>query len=214
MSDASSTSTIPSAPENSSEGLAERSTAGDLHADKYNDPRAHFGWKAWASMFAIIIGGAVFALSSIYVRRTRLEETTRFWGPETITAIQLGDHVMLLPREGSDFDPVELTAFPGLGHLRRALLDERHYEWSTQSEAGVDDFCADIDDAQCVRLEFSDPSLQRFETAQVDIELNHGVVGPADQSRRVEVNERVRPALKHQIGLLMRVKQKRYDRRD
>ncbi|MCM2371469.1 hypothetical protein [Aporhodopirellula aestuarii] len=189
-------------------------TTGDPHADKYNDPRVHFGWKAWASMVAILIGGAIFAVSSIYVRRTRLEATTRFWGPTTITAIQLGDHVMLLPRKGSDFEPVELTAFPGLGHLRRALLDERHYQWSTETDGGVEAFCETKEDAQCVRLEFSDPSLQRFDTVRLDIELNHGVVGPADQSRRVKVNDRVQPALKHQIGLLMRVKQKRYDRRD
>jgi len=44
--------------------------------------------------------------------------------------------------------------------------------------------------------------------------LKRGIVGPADQPHRVAVNDRVRPALQHQIGLLMRVKQKRYDRRD
>lgn len=165
-------------------------------------------------MIAIMVGGAVFALSSIYVRRTRLEETTRFWGSETITAIQLGDHVMLLPQEGADFDAVELTAFPGLGHLRRALLDERHYQWSSEEQAGVTDYCGEVEDPLCVRLEFSDPTLKRFDTARVDIELNSGMVGPSDQSRRVKVNDRVQPALKHQIGLLMRVKQKRYDRRD
>lgn len=188
-------------------------TAADPHADKYNDPRAHFGARAWLGMVAILIGGAIFAGSSIYMRRTRLVETTKFWGEPTITAIQLGDHVMLLPREGSDFKPVELTAFPGLGHLRKALLDERHYQWSTKTDSGMDDFCQSNEDAKCVRLEFSDPTLKRFETARVDIELTHGVVGPADQSQRVMVIDRVRPALKHQIGLLMRVEQKSYDER-
>lgn len=165
-------------------------------------------------MLAILIGASVFALASIYARRTRLGETTRFWGPGTIQAIQLGDHVMLKPLQGSDFEPVELTAFPGLGHLRKALLDERHYQWSTENDRGVSQFCDETEDAKCVRLEFSDPSLNRFETVRIDLELTQGVVGPADQSRRVSVNDRVRPALEHQIGLLMRVKQKRYDRRD
>ncbi|MFG0288584.1 MAG: hypothetical protein ACF8CQ_10430 [Rhodopirellula sp. JB044] len=212
MSNASPTTAVSTEPDVSEKGAG--NVGDDRHADKYNDPRASFGWKAWATMIAIMVGGAVFALSSIYVRRTRLEETTRFWGSETITAIQLGDHVMLLPQEGADFDAVELTAFPGLGHLRRALLDERHYQWSSEEQAGVTDYCGEVEDPLCVRLEFSDPTLKRFDTARVDIELNSGMVGPSDQSRRVKVNDRVQPALKHQIGLLMRVKQKRYDRRD
>jgi len=186
----------------------------DRHADKYNDPRAKFGAKGWMALAAIAIGAMIFTYFSVAARRTRLVETTRFWGPETITAIQLGDHVMLLPQEGSDFEAVELTAFPGLGHLRKALLHEDHYEWSTEQSSSVGQFCANEQDTQCVRLEFSDPSLNRFETARIDIELNRGIVGPADQPQRVAVNDRVRPALQHQIGLLMRVKQKRYDRRE
>ncbi|TWT97344.1 hypothetical protein Pla100_24960 [Neorhodopirellula pilleata] len=187
---------------------------GALQAEKYNDPRAKFGAKGWMALLAIAIGASLFTYFSVAARRTRLVETTRFWGPETITAIQLGDHVMLLPKEGSDFEPVELTAFPGLGHLRKALLHEDHYEWSTEQASSVAELCANEDDTQCVRLEFSDPSLKRFETARIDIELKRGIVGPADQPHRVAVNDRVRPALQHQIGLLMRVKQKRYDRRD
>ncbi|TWU10900.1 hypothetical protein [Allorhodopirellula heiligendammensis] len=186
----------------------------DPHADKYNDPRAHFGRKGWAAVVAILIGASIFTAASIYARRTRLGETTRFWGAPTIEALQLGDHVMLLPLEGSDFEPVELTAFPGLGHLRKALLDERHYDWSTETSDGVSDFCEQASDVQCVRLEFSDPTLRRFPMAQIDLELNHGVVGPTDQSRRVSVNDRVRPALKYQIGLLTHIKQESYDHRD
>jgi len=188
-------------------------TPSDLHADKYNDPRVRFGRKAWLAVAAILIGSTVFTFGSIYARRTRLVETTRFWGDETILALQLGDHVMLKPLAGSDFEPVELTAFPGLGHLRKALLDERHYQWNTETENSVTEFCNDRDDVQSVRLEFSDPSLKRFDLASVDIELNHGIVGPSEQPQRVIVNERVRTALKHQIGLLMRVKQERYDER-
>lgn len=187
----------------------------DAHADKYNDPRVHFGAKAWAGVVAVLIGASLFAAASIYARRTRLGETTRFWGNPTIEALQLGDRVILLPLQGSDFEPVELTAFPGLGHLRKALLDERHYDWSTEKNLSVKDFCdqADDDEIQCVRLEFSDPTLKRFPVARIDLELIHGIVGPADQSRRVSVNDRVRPALEYQIGLLKHVTQKSYDNR-
>ena len=209
---------ITSMPANSADALPIENDASDrladLHADKYNDPRARFGAKGWMALIAIAIGASIFTYFSVSARRTRLVETTRFWGSDTITAIQLGDHVMLLPREGADFEPVELTAFPGLGHLRKALLHEDHYEWSTEQTSSVADLCATEEDTQCVRLEFSDPSLNRFETARIDLELKRGIVGPADQPHRVAVNDRVRPALQHQIGLLMRVKQKRYDRRD
>lgn len=188
--------------------------ANSEHADKYNDPRAKFGAKGWLAVGGIAVFASVFTFFSVGARRTRLGETTRFWGEETITAIQLGDHVMLLPRAGSDFEPVELTAFPGLGHLRKALLHEDHYEWATEQSASVEDLCAAEEETQCVRLEFSDPSLHRFEPARIDIELKRGIIGPVDEPTRVAVNDRVRPALQHQIGLLMRVKQKRYDQRD
>ncbi len=165
-------------------------------------------------MIVVLVGATLFTIASIYARRTRLGETTRFWGAPTIQALQLGDRVILRPGKGSDFEPVELTAFPGLGHLRKALLDERHYDWTTETDSGVEDFCEDVEDVQCVRLEFSDPTLKRFPMAKIDLELNHGVVGPADQARRVNVNDRVRPALKYQIGLLEKVKQESYDNRE
>lgn len=201
--------------DSSSENLVhdKKAVLGD-HSDKFNDPRAKFGAKGWMVVAGIAVFASVFTYFSVNARRTRLGETTRFWGQETITAIQLGDHVMLIAREGSDFEPVELTAFPGLGHLRKALLHEDHYEWTTEQSGSVQDLCSVEDDTQCVRLEFSDPSLNRFETARIDIELKRGIVGPVDKPTRVAVNDRVRPALQHQIGLLMRVKQKRYDRRD
>lgn len=164
-------------------------------------------------MVAVLIGATLFTLASIHARRTRLGETTRFWGAPTIQALQLGDHVMLRPLQGSDFEPVELTAFPGLGHLRKALLDERHYDWTTETDSGVDDFCENTDEVRCVRLEFSDPTLQRFPMAKIDLELIHGVVGPAGQSRRVSVTDRVRPALSYQLGLLEQVTQESYDNR-
>jgi len=183
------------------------------HSDKFNDPRAKFSGKSWAAVFGVFVFAILFASASIYLRRTRLEKTTEFWGEATITAVQLGDHVMLLPREGSDFKPVELTAFPGLGHLRKAILDERHYEWETEAPQSVSSLCEQFDERQCVRLEFSDPTFQRFGTAVIDIELRRGILGPADRPRSVRFNSRVRPALQHQIGLLMRVEQKRYDQR-
>lgn len=186
-----------------------------VHADKYNDPRVRVTWKLYFILLLIMIGAIAFALASVAARRTQLGETTAFWGAETIRAIQLGDHVMLYPVKGVDFEPVELTAFPGLGHLRRALLDERHYDWDTSGEQSIAARLASDTPREHVRLEFSDPTLKRFATAKIELELNTGMVGTsgAELAKSVQVKERVQTALKHQIGLLMKVHEQRYDNR-
>jgi len=63
----------------------------------------------------VLLFAAFFAVASIYARRTRLEKTREVFGDDTITALQLADQVHLLPGEGQDFEPVELTGTPGLG---------------------------------------------------------------------------------------------------
>jgi len=202
----------------------------DPHADKYNDPRVRFTWRSWLVLAAIGIGGVFFALLSVQARKTQLGRTTEFFGSETIQALQLGDKVMLAARGDQTFPPVELTAFPGLGHLRRALLDERHYDWETEQSLPISEMFTKVPDPveslqgmepadekpkpRFVQLSFSDPTLKRFPPALIDVDLATGFVGPSDQPKRVQVNERVRPALRHQIELLMTVKLKRYDDRD
>ncbi|MEM6980360.1 MAG: hypothetical protein AAF539_11905 [Planctomycetota bacterium] len=203
----------------------------DPHADKYNDPRVRVTWQGIATLVAIVIGGAIFALLSVQARRTRLTLSTKFWGSTTITAIQLGDEVTLIDRSTQPANEIELTAMPGLGHLRRALLDERHYEWQTNVNSGVGDLCDSNDDtsdliddsdanpasdaeASCVSLRFADPTLSRFPATTIDLHLDSGFVGPADGSRRVQMNERVRPALQHQLTLLLNFQQRRADDRN
>lgn len=186
----------------------------DPHADKFNDPRVQITWRSWALAGIVLVGACVFTFFSVQARRTSLVETTRFWGPTTIQAIQLGDRVVLQPLQGDRFEPIELTAFPGLGHLRKALLHEFHYEWDSESNASVASRCSEDENTQAVQLEFSDPTLNRFQPARIAIELNNGIVGPADKPRSVKLNDRVRPAMAHQISLLMKVKQQSYDERD
>lgn len=199
------------------------SPAVDPHADKYNDPRVVVTRNQVLALVAIVVIGAIVAVLSIAARRTKLEKTTAFWGQDVITAIQLGDHVELIPGPGSDFSQVELTAFPGLGHLRKALLEQSHYEWTTVEKDSVEalaNLSASEDDAGeakeqpiVVRLEFSDPHYKRVPPALIDVELVSGTLGPADGSQRVKVNDRVRPALRHQLTLLMRVSELRYGQR-
>ncbi|MCR9206826.1 MAG: hypothetical protein NXI28_01255 [bacterium] len=199
------------------------SPAVDPHADKYNDPRVVVTRYQVLALVAIVVIGAIAAVVSIAARRTKLEKTTEFWGPDVITAIQLGDHVELIPGPGADFAQVELTAFPGLGHLRKALLEQSHYQWATveadsvealAEAAASEDYAGETkDQPMVVRLEFSDPHYRRVPPALIDVELASGTVGPADGSQRVKVTDRVRPALRHQLKLLMKVSELRYGQR-
>lgn len=188
----------------------------EAHADKYNDPRAKVTWRGISLAIAVALLGIVGAAVSIYARRTQLEQTTRFWGQETITALQLAERIKLLPRGGEDFRPVELTGTPGLGHLRHRLLDERNYEWDSETAAAALEHCEGAADKKprCVQLQLTDPTGQRVGTIEIDIDLSRGWVGPSDGSRRVRVTETSRSKLANFFATTISVEQKRYDLRD
>jgi hypothetical protein len=191
-------------------------TAGE-HADKYNDPRV----KVTRTGVLLGVGVVVFAIVattlSVTLRRTQLEKTTEYFGAKTILALQLGERIQMLSRSDLSLEPVELTGTPGLGHLRRALLDDRHYEWSTAVNEPVSDTCGagktGLVEPYCVQLLIQDPTLKRFDEVRLDLELNGGWVGVAESNRRVQVSERVQPALKHFLTTLKNVKQQSYDNR-
>jgi hypothetical protein len=191
-------------------------SASGRHADKYNDPRVSITRRGILLGIAVAGLGVAGAATSIYLRRTRLEQTTRFWGPETITALQLGERMQLLPRGGQEFEPVELTATPGLGHLRRALLDERNFDWETETDGSVLEKCEKpiSESPKCVQLLITDPTAHRFSTVEIDLDLNGGWVGPSDGSGRVRATEWVRPKLRNFLTTIMDVEQKRYDFRE
>ncbi|KAA1262553.1 hypothetical protein LF1_51190 [Rubripirellula obstinata] len=173
---------------------------------------------------AVLVVASITAGLSIYARKTPLVETTKFWGPETITALQLGERIQLFPRGGDDFPRVELTTTPGLGHLRRALLDERNFDWdSVESESVASLWTADqnaSDDAEAkevpssVQLRLTDPTAHRFDTVEIDIDLAGGWVGPSDGSQRVRINDYVQPKLRNYFKTVVNFKQRRYDDRD
>lgn len=195
----------------------DRHSAADPHADKYNDPRASITMRGIWIGLAVTVFGIVGAAGSIYARKTRLEQTTRFWGEETITALQLAERIELLPCGNSDFRPVELTATPGLGHLRRALLDERSFDWESESSDAASDMCQPPqpdEPPNCVQLRLTDPTAHRVGTVEIDLDLATGWVGPSDGSRRVQVTEWVQPKLRNYFATIINVEQLRYDLRD
>ena len=197
------------------------------HRDKYSDPRVRVTTgRLLLYGLALTFLATIVALASVAARRTSLVRTTEFFGPDTITALQLADRVELLPGEGQSFEPVDLTGTPGLGHLRRALLDDRHYVWETSHEgSGAEDAGGDgpgreigpdqgsSEDPFRVRLRFADPIGKRVPVIELALELEEGWVGLADESRRVRLNDRVRPAVRHQLKMMSNVRQQRFDQR-
>ncbi len=167
---------------------------------------------------AVGIGIGVFLLSivaagaSIHFRRTQLELTTKFWGADTIKAMQLGPIVTLAFDSDAGKDPVELTGTPGLGHLRHALLEQKHYLWDTEEPLSVD--ALTTPGAMFVTLEFSDPREDpsvRVPNATLRFELQGGWLGKSDGSRRVQLTDRVKPAVRHFLTMLRNTQQFRSD---
>lgn len=186
------------------------------HADKYNDPRAKITARGIWLGVAVFVLGIIGAAASIYARKTQLEQSTRFWGQETITALQLAERMELLPRGTSQFEPVELTATPGLGHLRRTLLDQRSYAWQTECDRAARENCDTgiSEKLGCVQLRLTDPTAHRVGVIEIDLDLDGGWVGPSDGSRRVKTTEWIRPKLQNFLNTIVTVEQKRYDFRD
>jgi len=187
----------------------------DIHADKYNDPRAKITRGGILIGVVIAVLGFVGAAASIYARRTRLEQTTRFWGAETILALQLAERIELLPRGNESFEAVNLAGTPGLGHLRHLLLDERSYDWATESKSNVVECCGEVgsNGPGCIQLRLTDPTANRIGTVLIDLDLQGGWIGPSDGSRRVQTTPWVGPKLRNYFKTIMTVQQKRYDHR-
>ncbi len=160
-------------------------------------------------MFVLSI---VAAAASIHFRRTQLELTTRFWGADTIKAMQLGPIVTLAFDSDAEKMPVDLTGTPGLGHLRHALLEQKHYLWNTEEPLAVD--ALTTPDAKFATVVFSDPREDekvRIPTATIRFELQGGFVGTSDGSRRVQLTDRVKPSVRHFLTVIRNAQQFRSD---
>ena len=189
----------------------------NLHPDKYSDPRAKITRFGVLLGIGVVILGICFAAISISIRKTKLEQTTKFWGPETITALQLAEKIELRPIGSSDFEPVDLSGTPGLGHLRHALLDDRGFEWNTKSLGAAAERCQNPPEegaVSCVRLRLTDPTAKRIGTIDLDLDLVGGWVGPGDGSKRVQATEWVRPKLMNYFQMIVNVQRLRYDQRE
>ena len=178
-------------------------------------PKVPVTGRAVAMGVAIFLVAIVVAASSIYFRRTQLELTTRFWGSDTIRAMQLAPIVTLKFDSDGERSPVDLTGTPGLGHLRHALLEQKHYLWSTEVAESVESL--KTPEAKFATLVFSDPREDkeiRVPSATVRLELQGGWVGTSDGSKRVQLIERAAPAVRHFLTMLRNAQQNRSDFRN
>lgn len=190
----------------------EAASAASLPEGWVDHPKTPITGRAIAMGVAIVLAAIIVAGASIYFRRTQLEQTTRFWGQDTILAMQSAPHVTLQFDADPDGTTIDLSGTPGLGHLRHALLEQRHYRWETEQPLSIEEL--DAADAKLARLTFSDPqpdSSRRIPTAVIRLELQSGWVGRSDGARRVQLIDRAQPAVRHFLTTLRNVQQARSD---
>ncbi len=164
---------------------------------------------------AVFLAAVLMAAGSIYFRRTQLELTTRFWGVDTIRAMQLAPIVTLVLVSDGNEKVINLNGTPGLGHLRHALLEQKHYLWETEVAQSIESIATG--DPKFATLTFSDPRAPEdggIAAGVICLELTDGWVGKADGSKSVRLAERVKPAVRHFLTILGNAQQSRSDFRN
>jgi hypothetical protein len=178
-------------------------------------PKIPITWRGIGIGVAIFVTAIIVAFGSISFRRTQLEQTTRFWGPDAIKAMQLAPSVTLAFDADKDMKPIDLIGTPGLGHLRHALLEQKHYLWETEENQPLDTL--KTESPNFATLYFTDPredDAVRIPHATIRLELQGGWVGTADGSRRVQLTERAQPAVRHFLMTIRNYQKARSDFRD
>lgn len=217
-----------------------------LPAGWVDHPRIKLTRRALYVAVGLTAIGILGAVTSVWMRRTQLEKTTEWFGAETIQAIQILPQVTLELSDPvdpgavvADAPPVadataatsdtpvaastppaartiDLSDMPGMGHLRHALLDQRHYDWQQQRAGTVEQLLAqpssDEGPRQWARLTFTDPRGD-FPSGSVVLELSEGWVESGDGQQLVRLVPRAQPAVRHFLQVLSHAEQAHYDRR-
>lgn len=169
-----------------------------------------------AILLFVILFAVIMASASIYMRRAETEKTANFFGEKVIYAISVGPLVSMEQRSPSAANseggaateqpvnpPVMLSGSPGLGLFRRALIDDRHYQWSTAKPISIES--SSIPEGRYFLISFSDDPQFRppgnvrpeVEPTRVMVEAKEGWVGVPGSGQMVMLTERARPAVEN-----------------
>lgn len=183
-----------------------------LQQEKRSDPRAQITSRGIWIAVAVVLLGIGGAWLSVWGRKAKIEETTKFFGDDAILAYQLAEEIELYVdqrivtpanKEPAKLPPldasqeafaalvseqpdqvrrVRLSGMPGLAHLRRDLLDDRAYDWQSVATETI----AETTPFEArLLLRFSDPTANRFEPINLLIDLDNGRCGRIDADQTV-----------------------------
>ncbi|QEG42427.1 hypothetical protein [Roseimaritima ulvae] len=204
-------------PDSDTESVQSRGTAMSA-----STPAMRTGWWVLFALGLLAIG-VIGAVLGVKMRRTQTAQTSLFFGPQTISALQSSTSLRLHLDDGESSasaasQPVDLSDIPGVGHLRHALLDERHYDWTTQQGEDIDSLviAASQPDGSAgewctIELEGTPPGHAPIEPTQIRVELTEGWVGIPGGNGRVRLRERVAKALRSQVKMISNVDTARAD---
>lgn len=200
---------------NASENPSYSGSGGDSIADRR--PRL-FTVKSSLIAFGILVFAVGMTAASIYMRRTPMEKTREFFGDDVILALQAGEQLrIILPPDSPMVDGdaplaiirddgsqiANLSGSPGLGHFRHALLNERHYDWSSVTKGPADQLAVENPEYVYVEIE-GRPANAKPVPMPIDIvpsrlvlELSEGWVSIDGGVSSVRMTERVRTGMRN-----------------
>jgi hypothetical protein len=88
-------------------------------------------------ILGVIVIGLAAAATSWWFRYSATHRAAQFWGAQAATLIRDAPHVTLRSDTLND-EPLDISATPGLTHLRTALLEDDRYNWTATSAPDTD----------------------------------------------------------------------------
>ncbi len=88
-------------------------------------------------ILGVLVIGLAAAAASWWFRYSATHRAAQFWGPQAATLIRDAPHVTLRS-DSTDDDALDISAAPGLTHLRTALLEDGSYDWTATTAPDTD----------------------------------------------------------------------------
>lgn len=191
----------------------------DANPPRMGSARKIAFWLTVATGLLLIgVGGA---LLSVKLRRTQIQQTENFFGADAVLALQRSGSFLLrvdppqasdqpMAEDSAERPPrsafVELADIPGVGHVRHALLDQRHYDWTEIREQSIEPSLRS-EQSQAATIVLSDFGKQDEDSSiTFHLELETGWVSLDGQQRSVRFTPRVGRAIQKQLITMSKVR--------